>query len=165
MHQDTFLFNATLAENIAYGKSDATKSEIHDAAIAANLYDFILSLPQQFDTLVGERGMKLSGGEKQRVAIARTVLKNPPILILDEATSNVDAESEQLIHASLDQLLNGRTAIVIAHRLSTLRSTNRIVVLDKGQIIEEGPHTQLLSDRGLYRRLWEAQTESSVTHP
>lgn len=165
VHQDTFLFNATLAENIAYGKSDATESEINDAAIAANLYDFILSLPHQFDTVVGERGMKLSGGEKQRVAIARTVLKNPPILILDEATSNVDAESEQLIHASLDKLLNGRTAIVIAHRLSTLRSTNRIVVLDKGQIIEEGPHTKLLSDRGLYRRLWEAQTESSVTHP
>jgi ATP-binding cassette subfamily B protein len=155
--QEPFLFFGTVAENIAYGKPEATRDEIIAAARAANAHEFILRLPQGYDSLVGERGQGLSGGERQRVSIARALLIDPRILILDEATASVDTETEREIQKALDNLVRGRTTIAIAHRLSTLRKADRLVVLDKGDKVEEGTHDQLLARRGAYWRLYQAQ--------
>ena len=155
--QETFLFNGTIGENIAYGKLEATQAEIEKAAQAANIYGFIMSLPETFDTRVGERGLRLSGGQKQRVSIARAILKDPPILILDEATSSVDTESERLIQQSLTGLLRGRTTLIIAHRLATIKSADRIIVLEDSRILESGTHIELIAREGLYSRLYNSQ--------
>ena len=155
--QEPFLFFGTIAENIAYGKPDASHTEIVAAARAAHAHDFILRLPQAYDSLVGERGQALSGGERQRISIARALLINPRILILDEATSSVDTETEREIQAALDNLVRGRTTIAVAHRLSTLRHADRLVVLDRGRIIEIGRHEELLARNGAYTQLYEAQ--------
>jgi ATP-binding cassette subfamily B protein len=155
--QEPFLFFGTIAENIAYGKPDATREEIVAAARAAHAHEFILRLPQGYDSLVGERGQGLSGGERQRISIARALLINPRILIMDEATSAVDTETEKEIQKALDNLVRGRTTIAIAHRLSTLRKADRLVVMDRGEIVEVGPHDDLIAQQGAYWRLWEAQ--------
>mgnify|MGYP006192254639 FL=1 len=155
--QEPFLFFGTIAENIAYGKPDATREEIVAAARAAHAHEFILRLPQGYDSLVGERGQGLSGGERQRISIARALLIDPRILILDEATSSVDTETEKEIQKALDNLVQGRTTIAIAHRLSTLRKADRLVVMDRGQVVEIGPHDELMAQRGAYWRLYEAQ--------
>jgi ATP-binding cassette subfamily B protein len=157
--QDVFLFAGTLRHNIAYGRLDATEDEIMAAARRARLEALIADLPDGLDTVIGERGVKLSGGQRQRVAIARIFLKNPPILILDEATSALDTETERQIQASLEDLSQGRTVLMIAHRLATIREADRIVVVDGGRIAEVGPHAALLAQDGLYRRLHAAQTE------
>ena len=155
--QDTVLFNDTIGYNIGYGRADATQAQIEEAAKAAQIHDFITGLPEGYDTAVGERGLKLSGGEKQRVGIARTLLKDPPILLLDEATSALDSETEQGIQEALARAGQGRTVITIAHRLSTVADADRIVVLEDGQVVEEGTHAGLLARRGRYASLWERQ--------
>jgi ATP-binding cassette subfamily B protein len=155
--QDTVLFNDTIRYNIAYGRDDATEAEVIAAARAARLHEFIARLPQGYDTTVGERGLKLSGGEKQRVGIARTLLKDPPILVLDEATSALDTETERDIQNELRAMGQGRTVITIAHRLSTIADADRIVVLENGQVVEEGTHETLLSREGRYAQLWHRQ--------
>jgi ATP-binding cassette subfamily B protein len=155
--QEPFLFFGTIAENIAYGKPAATRAEIVAAARAAHAHEFILRLPQGYDSLVGERGQGLSGGERQRISIARALLIDPRILILDEATSSVDTETEKEIQKALDNLVQGRTTIAIAHRLSTLRKADRLVVMDRGEVVEIGPHDELMGLRGAYWRLYEAQ--------
>ena len=156
--QDPVLFHRTLADNIAYGKQGASMKEIKMAAHLAHCDEFIQNLPQGLETFVGERGIKLSGGERQRVAIARAILKNAPILILDEATSSLDSHSEMLIQDALQNLMQGKTTIAIAHRLSTIQKMDRIVVIDNGKIIEEGSHNDLLQkDGSLYRKLWTLQ--------
>ncbi len=160
--QDTVLFNDTVHYNIAYGRPDASEDEIIAAAKAAKIHDFISSLPDGYDTTVGERGLKLSGGEKQRVGIARTLLKNPPILLLDEATSALDTETEMEIQAELKAMGEGRTVITIAHRLSTIADADRIVVLENGVIVEEGRHDDLLASEGRYAHLWNRQSEEEV---
>jgi len=157
--QDTVLFNHSIEHNIRYAKLDATDEEIHQAARHANIHDFIISLPQGYDTVVGERGLKLSGGEKQRIAIARVILKNPRILVFDEATSSLDSHSEQLILESLKQVAERHTTLVIAHRLSTVIDADNIIVLDKGAVVEQGTHQQLLDKKGLYAHLWKLQQE------
>jgi ABC-type multidrug transport system fused ATPase/permease subunit len=157
--QDSFLFNNTVAENLLYGKPDATDEELIAAARAANAHDFILNLPEGYHTELGERGVKLSGGQKQRLALARAILADPCILILDEATSSVDAEAEHLIQQALERVLVGRTALVIAHRLSTIRSADKIIVLDSGRIVETGNHHQLMQGGGLYSQLYQRQME------
>ncbi|MBS1637319.1 MAG: ABC transporter ATP-binding protein [Bacteroidetes bacterium] len=158
--QDVLLFGGTIKENIAYGKPNASMDEIIDAAKQANAYDFIMSFPDKFETLVGDRGIQLSGGQRQRVAIARAVIKNPSILILDEATSSLDSESERLVQEALDKLMVGRTSIVIAHRLSTIRNADKIVVLQKGTVQEIGTHQELITnDNGLYQKLSKMQFE------
>jgi len=158
--QEPFLFHGTVATNIAYGKPDATIDEIITAARAANAHDFIVGFPDGYETLVGERGHTLSGGERQRISIARAILNNPAILILDEATSSVDTETEKLIQEALDRLISNRTTIAIAHRLSTLRKADRLVILDKGEITEQGTHEELISkEHGLYAKLLRMQTE------
>jgi ATP-binding cassette subfamily B protein len=156
--QDVFLFHGTVAENIAYGTFDATESEIITAAKVAEAHDFIMLLPQGYETIVGERGQKLSGGQRQRIAIARAILKNPPILILDEATSAVDNETEAAIQRSLERITANRTTIAIAHRLSTIRNADRIYVMEYGQFIESGTHEQLLEQNGVYASLWRVQS-------
>lgn len=155
--QDVFLFGGTIKDNIAYGKFDATDNEIIEAAKKANIHDFIMTLPDQYDTYVGERGVKLSGGQKQRVSIARAFLKNPPILILDEATSALDNATEMQIQQALDNLSTGRTTIVVAHRLSTIKSADKIFVITSEGIIESGTHTELLERNGMYKELYEYQ--------
>ncbi|HWO07563.1 MAG TPA: ABC transporter ATP-binding protein [Candidatus Paceibacterota bacterium] len=155
--QEPILFHRTLMENIRYGKRDATDEEVIEAAKQAHCHEFISKLPNGYDTFVGERGVKLSGGERQRVAIARAILKNAPILILDEATSSLDSESELLIQQALARLMRGKTVIVIAHRLSTIMRMDRIIALQSGEIIEEGTHQELLQKKGLYWRLWSHQ--------
>jgi ATP-binding cassette subfamily B protein len=155
--QDTVLFNDTIRYNIAYGRDGATQAEIEDAARAARIHDFIVSLPQGYDTQVGERGLKLSGGEKQRVGIARTLLKNPPILLLDEATSALDGQTEASIQESLAEMGQGRTVIVIAHRLSTIADADRICVMEDGRIVEEGRHEALIAKGGRYAAMWARQ--------
>ena len=158
--QDTVLFNDTLLYNIAYGCPAATPQAIEDAARQAHIHDFIISLPQQYQTLVGERGLKLSGGEKQRIAIARTLIKNPVIFLFDEATSALDTKTERDIQASLLEISVGRTTVIIAHRLSTVTHADTIIVLDHGQIIEQGTHQQLLQQRSMYARLWQQQQKT-----
>ncbi len=155
--QETVLFNDTVRHNLAYGKADATEPEIVAAAQAANAWEFIERLPQKLDTLIGERGILLSGGQKQRLAIARAILKNPPIMVLDEATSALDAQSEKLVQEAMDRLMTGRTAVVIAHRLATIKNATRIVVLEHGRIVETGSHADLLAAKGLYHKLYELQ--------
>jgi ATP-binding cassette, subfamily B, bacterial MsbA len=155
--QDPALFSGTIHENIAYARPGASASDVEAAARAAHAHEFIERLPQGYHTVVGERGVKLSGGQRQRVAIARAVLKNPAVLILDEATSNLDTESERLIEDALGKLLVGRTTLIIAHRLSTVRRADRLLVVDRGRIVEEGTHAELLALGGLYARLYQRQ--------
>jgi ATP-binding cassette subfamily B protein len=155
--QETYLFNDTVRANLLYGKLNATQAEIEDAARAANIHDFIMGLPLQYQTVVGERGYRLSGGEKQRLALGRVILKNPRILVLDEATSSLDSQSEALIQEALSRVMVGRTNIVIAHRLSTILAADLILVLDYGRIVERGTHSELLAKGGLYANLYETQ--------
>jgi len=159
--QDTILFSASIFENILYGRLDATREEVMEASRAANAHDFIMQLPNGYDTQIGERGCQLSGGQRQRISIARAILKDPRILILDEATSALDAESERLVQDALDKLMVGRTTLVIAHRLSTIQRADSILVLDKGRMIECGRHADLLDAGGLYSKLYSLQTEES----
>lgn len=166
--QDTVLFNDSIYYNIAYGRPSATKDEVIEAAKIAKIHDFIMSLPQGYDTIVGERGLKLSGGEKQRVAIARTVLKNPLIFLFDEATSALDSHTEKAIQSSLLEVSREHTTLIIAHRLSTVVSADKIIVLDKGQIAETGTHASLIKKKGLYAAMWEKQLhepEKDLTSP
>jgi len=155
--QDTVLFNDTLRYNIGYARPEATQAEIEEAARLADIHDFIASLPEGYDTVVGERGLKLSGGEKQRVAIARVILKRPPILVFDEATSSLDSRSEGAILAALARVSRGTTTLAIAHRLSTVADADEILVLDGGRVVERGEHDRLLAADGLYAHLWRLQ--------
>jgi ATP-binding cassette subfamily B protein len=157
--QDTVLFNDSIYYNISYGKPSATQSEVEAAAKAARVHDFILQLPDGYQTKVGERGLKLSGGEKQRVGIARTILKDAPILLLDEATSALDTKTERDIQYSLQQMSKGRTVVIIAHRLSTVVDADKIVVLEQGEVVESGSHQELLNLNGRYQQMWNAQSE------
>jgi ABC-type transport system involved in Fe-S cluster assembly fused permease/ATPase subunit len=158
--QDTVLFNDTILYNIRYGRPDATDAEVHEAARLAQIDRFIATLPQGYATMVGERGLKLSGGEKQRVAIARTLLKGPPILMLDEATSALDSHTEKEIQDALDRVAANRTTLVIAHRLSTIVHADSIIVLDKGRLVEQGTHAELIEKGGLYASLWNRQRQA-----
>ena len=158
VQQDVFLFTGTIFDNIAYGKLGASREEVIEAAKKANIHDYIMTLPEGYDTFVGERGVKLSGGQKQRISIARVFLKNPPILILDEATSALDNVTENYIQDSLDELCKNRTTLVVAHRLSTIKHADEIIVMDREGIQERGTHTELLAkENGIYRELYEAQ--------
>ena len=163
--QDTVLFNDTILYNIAYGRAGASRTEIEAAARAAKIHEFIIGLPQGYDTTVGERGLKLSGGEKQRVGIARTLLKNPPILILDEATSALDTQTERSIQDSLREMGQGRSVIMIAHRLSTIADADQIIVLENGRIVEQGRHEELLARGGRYAQMWERQSAEEDSEP
>jgi ATP-binding cassette subfamily B protein/subfamily B ATP-binding cassette protein MsbA len=161
VQQDVFLFDGSVRDNIAYGRHDASDAEVEDAARRANAHEFIEKLPEQYDTFIGERGVKLSGGQQQRLAIARAILASPQILILDEATSNLDTESEQLIQESTEELLAARTTFVIAHRLSTIRRAHLILLMENGRIIERGSHEELMAAGGAYRAMVVRQMETS----
>jgi ATP-binding cassette, subfamily B, bacterial len=157
--QEVILFGGTIYDNIAYGAPGADLTQVREAARKANALDFIEAFPDKFETIVGERGIQLSGGQRQRIAIARAVLRNPTILILDEATSSLDSESERLVQDALEKLMVGRTSIVIAHRLSTIRKADQIIVLDQGRVQETGNHEELMKADGMYKRLCELQFE------
>ena len=159
--QDPFLFNGTVADNIAYGHPESSLEQIVAAAKAANAHDFIMNMPDGYDTLVGERGTRVSGGERQRLSIARAILRDPRILILDEATSNVDTETESQIQGALERLVQGRTTFAIAHRLSTLKNSHRLLILDKGKLAEIGTHDELIEQDGIYAKLCRMQAEMS----
>jgi subfamily B ATP-binding cassette protein MsbA len=163
--QDATIFGGTVEENIRYGRLDATEEELIAAAQAANAHDFIEALPDGYDTVVGDRGTRLSGGQRQRVAIARAILKDAPILILDEATSSLDNQSERLVQDALATLMVGRTTVVVAHRLSTIRAADRIAVLDDGWLLELGSHDELLEEGGLYAHLWRLQASEQPSSP
>ena len=154
------LFNGSVYDNILYGRLDATREEAEAAAKAANAHDFIMQLPNGYETMLGDRGMNISGGQRQRISIARAILKNPQILILDEATSALDTESERVVQEALDRLMVGRTSFVIAHRLSTIKNADKIMVLEKGQLIEQGNHDELMAMDGLYAHLYKIQYRS-----
>jgi ATP-binding cassette subfamily B protein len=160
--QETYLFHDTIRRNLTYARPEANETELIQAAKAANIYEFIQQLPNGFDTVVGERGYRLSGGEKQRLAIARVVLKDPRVLILDEATSHLDSTSEALIQQALEPLMKGRTSLVIAHRLSTILAADKILVLADGQLVEQGAHAELLAKGGLYAELYKTQFDPRV---
>jgi ATP-binding cassette subfamily B protein len=160
--QESILFHRSIRDNIAYSKPEATEFEIEDAARKAHAHEFIIKLSKGYDTLVGERGVKLSGGERQRVAIARVMLKNSPILVLDEATSSLDSISESYIQEAFDELMKGKTTLVIAHRLSTIQKMDRIVVLEDGKVVEIGTHKELIKNKGKYADLWEHQSGGFV---
>ena len=155
--QDTMLFHRTLFENIKYGRGSATDEKVIEASKAAHIHEFIMNLPERYQTYVGERGVKLSGGQRQRISIARAILKNAPILILDEATSSLDTESERLVQDAIVNLMQDRTSLVIAHRLSTISNADEIIVLQQGSIIERGTHDSLISQNGFYKKLVEMQ--------
>jgi subfamily B ATP-binding cassette protein MsbA len=155
--QETILFNDTIRANIAYGRPGASQADIEHAAIQAGAHDFIKNLPDGYNTEIGDRGAKISGGERQRIAIARALLKNPPILILDEATSQLDSKSERIVQQALDRLIEGRTVFMITHRLTTVRNASRIVFLEQGAIVEQGSHQELLEIDGLYKCLYQIQ--------
>ena len=157
VQQDVFLFNGSIRDNIAYGDLDAGEEQIIEAAKRANIHDYVMSLPEGYQTNIGERGVRLSGGQKQRLSIARVFLKNPAILILDEATSALDNTTEALIQKALDDLCQGRTTIVVAHRLSTIKNADEIAVITKGRVVEQGAHEALLEKGGVYKKLYEAQ--------
>jgi len=159
--QDTFLFAGTIYDNIAYAKPDATPAEVIAACKVANAHDFIMQTADGYNTIIGESGHSISGGERQRIAIARAIIKNPSILILDEATSSLDVETESAIQESLNRIVKGRTTVAIAHRLSTLRQADRLIVLDKGRIAESGTHVELLKKRGIYYKLVMAQRQTT----
>jgi subfamily B ATP-binding cassette protein MsbA len=159
--QETILFDDTIANNIAYGRSDIDPSRIEEAARLANAHEFITALPEGYQTRIGERGVRLSGGQRQRIAIARAILKDPPILILDEATSSLDAESERVVQEALDRVMEHRTTFVIAHRLSTILRADKILVLKDGTIVETGTHASLLVRQGIYAQLYETQLKAA----
>ncbi|MBU3740311.1 MAG: ATP-binding cassette domain-containing protein, partial [Rhodoferax sp.] len=161
----TVLFNDTVAYNIAYGRPGATQAEVEEAARAARIHDFITALPKGYDAMVGERGLKLSGGEKQRVAIARTLLKNPPLMIFDEATSALDSANERAIQAELQLVARNKTTLVIAHRLSTVVDAHEILVMDAGRIVERGTHAALLEAGGRYAAMWALQQSGEAASP
>ena len=155
--QDIMLFGGTIRENLLYAKTDATEKEMINAAQKANAHEFIIQFEHGYDTIVGERGMQISGGQRQRIAIARAILKNPKILILDEATSSLDSKSEQKIQESMNFLLKGKTSIIISHRLATIKNTDQIYVFEKGNIVEFGKHSELLKKEGTYKKFFDAQ--------
>ena len=157
VQQDIYLFNASIKDNILYGRLDASDEEVIEAAKRANIHDYIMSMPDGYDTQIGERGVRLSGGQKQRLSIARVFLKNPPILILDEATSALDNTTEILIQQALDELCKGRTTLVVAHRLSTIKNADEIAVISEGKIIEQGDHDELMQEDGMYAHLYNLQ--------
>jgi len=156
--QDIYLFNASILENVRLGRPDATREEVEEAARAAHIHEFITALPEGYDTVAGERGLKMSGGQKQRVAIARALLKNSPVLIMDEALSNLDTENERLLQESINNLRHGRTTLIVAHRLSTFRDADKLVVLNKGRVMETGTHTELLRKGGYYSSFISSQS-------
>ena len=163
--QETHLFHDTIRTNLMYARLDASQAEVEAAARAANIHDFIMGLPNGYDTVVGERGYRLSGGERQRLALARVILKNPCLLVLDEATSHLDSESEALIQDALKRVMAGRTSLVIAHRLSTILAADLILVFGRGRIVERGTHAELLLQSGLYARLYREQFAASDALP
>jgi ATP-binding cassette subfamily B protein len=160
--QETYLFHDTIRTNLQYARLNATQSEMEEACRVANIHHFIQELPERYDTVVGERGYRLSGGEKQRLALARVILKDPKILVLDEATSNLDSESERLIQEALKRVMEKRTSIVIAHRLSTILAADQILVIDRGKIVEKGTHPQLVTKNGLYAHLYQTQFKNEA---